>query len=69
MVELIQGQQSTGNTPPYPDSPMPEVRQISPFRSTFRPIVCKQLVKTLELRFPYTKNSLYTKYIEPTVKS
>lgn len=69
MVELIQGQHTTGNTPPYPDSPMPEVRQISPFRSTFCPRVCKQPVETLKLPFPCTKNSLYTKYIEPTVKS
>lgn len=35
MVELIQGKQSIGNTPPYPDSPVPEVRQKSPFLGTF----------------------------------
>ena len=43
MVDLIQGKESTGNTPPYSDSPVPEVRQESPFRSTFRCKVCKQL--------------------------
>lgn len=66
-MELIHGPQSSGNTPPYPDSPVPEVRQKSPFRSTFRSKVCKQPVKILELRFPCYKNSLYTKYFDPKV--